>query len=275
MSWPAACGALGRTSLETGLLSPAVLQELQYWGRRTSPVSLGFFSMLWPILRLIPLLFFITFSRGPLSNCCSNWQLQLWSYLELPSLHLATPLRTVGCRSYCPALFSRKSTTVTVTLLQKLLFLLLCSKVHKKMWEEESETGIAARRAGGDKHAKDKVQISSFLVCRFLLLLLSLCNLGNGNQAMASQESFTDLTDLRPVALLVLIQDLFSTREQALRIPLLLLASLAPWMLAKHYFCKPTFGNLHHVTVWNSLQEMLVFVGYGFTDTILNLGTKE
>lgn len=29
------------------------------------------------------------------------------------------------------------------------------------------------------------------------------------------------------------------------------------------------------MTVWNSLQEMLVFVGYGFTDTILKLGRKE
>lgn len=160
---------------------------------------------------------------------------------------------------------------MTVTLLQKLLVLLLWSKVCKKMQDKESEAGIVARRAGGDKHAKDKVQISSFSVCKFLLLLLSLCNLGNGFSGKRHWPHWSNTCGTagsHPGSV-------SSTRAQALRIPLLLLASLAPWMLAKHYFCKPTFGNLHHVTVWNSLQEMLVFVGYGFTDTILKLGRKE
>lgn len=178
---------------------------------------------------------------------------------------------TIGCRSHCRALFSRKSKTVTIKLLHRLRVLLLCSKVHKKMWGEENEAGRAAGRVGGDKHAKHKAQLSWSSGCGFLPPLLSCAAL-----PIPSREIFTDLADPTPCDTVGSDPGaVSSTGGHAPRVAFLLLVSLPPWMLAIRYLRKPPCGNLQHVTVWNSLQEVLVCMGYGFTNRILKEGREE
>lgn len=38
---------------------------------------------------------------------------------------------------------------------------------------------------------------------------------------------------------------------------------------------KHPYGSRYHVAVWNSLQEMLVFIGYGLTNRILKEGREK